>query len=87
MCLPSPKGFLRYDYLQSMENDSTPQRKKPPFELETIYVEKPNSIVFDYWCTTENTQLDVTFEYKEDKFFLRKYGCFDCIPDNWEEIE
>ena len=32
-------------------------------------------------------QLDVTFEYKENKFFLRRYGSFNGIPNNWEEIE
>ncbi len=85
VCLPSPIGFLRFDYSQSMENDPTPQEKEFPFELEIIYIEEPNSIAFDYWCTVKNTQLFVTFEYKENQFFLRKYGAFDCIPDNWEE--
>ncbi|MCI8669789.1 MAG: hypothetical protein HFI34_09770 [Lachnospiraceae bacterium] len=85
VCLPSPTGILRFDYLQSMENDPTPQRKEFPFELEIIYIEKPNHIVFDYWSTINCTQFDVTFEYKENKFFLRKYGSFDCIPDDWEE--
>lgn len=85
VCLPSPGGILRFDYSQSMENDPIPQKKEFPFELEIIYIEKPNRIVFDYWSTINCTQLDVTFEYKENKFFLRKYGSFDCIPDNWEE--
>ena len=85
--LPSPEGILRFDYSQSMENDPAPQEKEFPFELSIIYMEEPNSIVFDYWCTIKNTQLDVTFEYKENNFFLRQYGSFDCIPDNWEEME
>lgn len=83
--LPSHRGILRFDYSQSMENDPTPQEKAFPFELSIIYMEEPNSIVFDYWSTINSTQLDVTFEYKENKFFLRKFGSFDCIPDNWEE--
>ncbi len=87
VCLPSPIGLLRFDYSQSMENDPAPQEKEFPFELEIIYMEEPGSIVFDYWCTVKNTQLPVTFEYKEKHFFLRKYGAFDCIPDNWEELE
>ena len=87
VCLPSPKGLLRFDYLQSMENDPAPQEKSFPFELEIIYLEEPDNIVFDYWCTVKNTQFAVTFEYKENHFFLRKYGAFDCIPDNWEESE
>lgn len=69
------------------KNDPSPQEKAFPFELEIIYIEEPDCIVFDYWCTVKNTQLDVTFEYKENHFFLRKHGAFDCIPDNWEETE
>ena len=84
VCLPSPRGILRFDYSQSMENDPDPQEKEFPFELEIIYMEEPNHIVFEYWCTVKATYLFVTFEYKENNFFLRKYGVFDCIPDNWE---
>ena len=87
VCLPSPRGILRFDYSQSMENNPDPQEKEFPFELAIIYIEEPGSIVFDYWCTVKNTQLPVTFEHKENHFFLRKYGAFDCIPDNWEESE
>lgn len=85
VCLPSPKWVLRFDYLQSMEKEPEPQKKEFPFDLSIIYIEEPNIIVFDYWCTNKNTQLDVTFEYRENQFFLRKYGSFDCIPDNWEQ--
>ena len=87
VCLPSPEWILRFDYSQSMENNPDPQEKEFPFELAIIYIEEPGSIVFDYWCTVKNTQLPVTFEHKENHFFLRKYGAFDCIPDNWEESE
>lgn len=85
VCLPSPDWVLRFDYSQSMEKEPAPQKKAFPFELEIIYIEEPNIIVFDYWCTNKNTQLDVTFEYRDTRFFLRKYGSFDCIPDNWEQ--
>ena len=87
MCLPSPVGILRFDYAQSMENDPTAGEKEFPFELAIIYLEHPNTVVLDYWCTTMNTQLAVTFEYKVGKFFLRKYGAIDCIPDNWDDSE
>ena len=87
VCLPSSIGVLRFDYSQSMENDPAPEEKEFPFELEIIYIEEPNRVVFDYWCTIYNSQLPVTFEYKEHHFFLRKYGAFDCIPDNWEDSE
>ena len=87
VCLPSSIGVLRFDYSQSMENDPDPQEKEFPFKLEIIGLEAPDRVVFDYWGTTENTQLAVTFEYKENHFFLRKFGAFDCIPDNWEESE
>lgn len=86
VCLPSPVGVLRFDYSQSIENDPFPQEKEFPYELEIIYMEPPNSIVFDYWNTKNCSQLDITFEYKKDKFFLRKFGFIDCIPDDWEEI-
>lgn len=69
-----------------MENDPFTQEKEFPYELEIIYMENPNSIVFDYWNTKNCSQLDITFEYKKDKFFLRKFGSIDCIPDDWEEI-
>lgn len=85
VCLPSPDWVLRFDYMQSMEKDSSAHKKEFPFDLSIIYIENPDNIVFDYWCTNKNTQLDVTFEFKEGKFFLRKYGSFDCIPDNWEQ--
>lgn len=87
VCLPSSTGVLRFDYSQSMENDPDPQEKEFPFELEIICLEAPDRIVFDYWGTEENTQLEVAFEYKDHCFFLRRFGAFDCIPDGWEESE
>ena len=33
----------------------------------------------------KNSQLEVVFEYKENKFFLWTYGAIDNIPDNWED--
>ena len=87
VCLPSPRGILRFDYSQSMENDPAPQEKEFPFELGIICLEAPDRIVFDYWGTAENTQLEAAFEYKDRHFFLRKFGAFDCIPDNLEESE
>lgn len=87
VCLPSPIGVLRCDYSQSMENDPDPQEKEFPYELEIICLEAPDRIVFDYWGTEENTQLSVVFAYREHRFFLRMFGVFDCIPDDWEESE
>ncbi len=87
VCLPSPIGVLRFDCSQSMENNPDPQEKEFPFELGIICLEAPDRIVFDYWGTAENTQLEAAFEYKDRHFFLRKFGAFDCIPDNWEESE
>lgn len=88
--LPSPAGILRFDYSQSMEDvpdheQKNRKRKKFPYDLVLVYIEKPNFITLDYWCTIENSQLDVTFEYKENQFFLRSFGAFDCIPDNWDK--
>ena len=83
--LPSPPGTFRIDYSQSMEENPAPQEEKFNFILAFIYMEEKNQISFEYWCTTENSQLEVVFEYKENKFFLRAYGAIDNIPDNWEE--
>ena len=87
--LPSPIGTTRFDYKKSMEDEPDPQKrenKKFPFELEVIYIEDPNYVTLDYWCTKYNSQLPVVFEYKGGDFFLRKFGAFDLIPDNWNEV-
>ena len=83
--LPSPTGTYRIDYSQSMEDNPAPQEEKSDFILAYIYMEEKNQISFNYWCTTENSEFDVVFEYKENKFFMRSYGIIDNIPDNWEE--
>ena len=73
------------DYSQSIEDNPAPQEETFQFILVFIYMEEKNQISFDYWCTTENSELEVVFEYKENKFFLRTYGAIDNIPGNWEE--
>lgn len=83
--LPSPIGITRFDYNKCMEDDPNPGEQRFPFDLALIYIERPNFVMFDYWCTDYNSQLDVTFEYKDGKFFLRKFGAFDLIPDDWEQ--
>ena len=83
--LPSSPGTLSIDYSQSMEDNPAPQEEKSDFILAYIYMEEKNQISFNYWCTTENSEFDVVFEYKENKFFMRRYGIIDNIPDNWEE--
>ena len=79
--LPSP---YRIDY-SSMEDNPTPQEEKSDFILAYIYMEEKNRISLNYWCTTENSEFDVVFEYKENKFFMRSFGLIDNIPDNWED--
>lgn len=83
--LPSSPGGLSIDYSQSMEDNPAPQEEKSDFILAYIYMEEKNQISFNYWCTTENSEFDVVFENKENKFFMRSYGIIDNIPDNWEE--
>lgn len=83
--LPSSLGLLRFDYSKSMENEPYKTEKDFPFTLEVIYLEKPNFVILDYWHTQINSQLSVVFEYKNDKFYLRSFGMFDCIPDNWDK--
>ena len=66
----------RIDY-SSMEDNPTPQEEKSDYILAYIYMEEKNRISFDYWCTTRNSQLEVVFEYKENKFFLRSFGMIE----------
>jgi len=86
--LPSPPGTLRFDYSQSIEDipsseGEVEEKKAYPYILTFIYLEKPNFVTLEYWCTTKNSQFEAVFEYKEGGFFLRSFGIFDCIPDNW----
>ena len=55
-----------------------------PFDLKIVFIDGSYAIL-EYWGTEVNTQFDVVFEYKENKFFMRSYGIIDNIPDNWEE--
>lgn len=87
--LPSPTGTTRFDYSKSMEDEPHTQKQKKkrfPFELEVIYIEKLNFVTLDYWCTDCNSQFDAVFEYKDGGFFLRSFGAFDLIPDDWEKM-
>ncbi len=82
--LPSSPGIERYDYNKTMEDDPDPRMQRFPFELAVIYIEKPNFVTFDYWCTDCNSQINVAFEYKNEKFFLRRFNAFAFIPDDWD---
>lgn len=86
--LPSSPGVTRFDYSKSMEDEPDPQKRKSKkfhFSLELIYFEKPNFVTFDYWDMNGNSQLFVDFEYKDGKFFLREFGAFANIPDDWDK--
>lgn len=83
--LPSRFGTIRFDYTQSMENDSDSEEKDFPFDLEIVYLQERNMVGLVYWGTRENSEFSVDFEYKDGKYFLRKFGAFENIPDNWEE--
>lgn len=82
--IPSSSGIERYDYNKCMEDDPDPRMQRFPFELAVIYIEKPNFVTFDYWCTDFNSEIDVEFELKNGKFFMRRFGMFDLIPDDWD---
>ena len=87
--LPSPIGIMRFDYSKSMEDEPDIQKRESrrfPFELQVIYIEKPNFILLDYWCTEYNSQLDAVFKFKESTPFLSKFGAFDLIPDDWDSL-
>lgn len=76
--------YLRLDYSKLMAEPIKKVEKDFPFTLEVIYIEKPDFVTFDYWATNVNDQFCVTFEYKEGKFFLRTYGAYENIPDDWD---
>lgn len=81
--LPSKPGWTRFDY-SSFENAPKEEKKEFPFDLTLIFIEEPNMVTFDYWCTNANSQFDTVFEYNNGKFFLRKFGAFENIPDDWD---
>lgn len=83
--LPSSLGITRFDYSQSMENNPNPEDKDFPFYLEIVYLPKPNTVGLVYWGTRENSEFSVDFECKDGKYFLRTFGAFENIPDNWEK--
>ena len=85
--LPSHNGITRYDYSKSMEDEPDIQKREAktfPFVIGVIYLIKPNFVMLDYWCTEYNSQFDVVFEYKDGGFYMRSFGAFDLIPDDWE---
>lgn len=83
--LSNPHGPERYDYNKTMEDDPDPRMQRFPFELAVIYIEKPNFVTFDYWCTDFNSEIDVEFEFKDGKFFLRRFNAIALIPDDWDD--
>ena len=88
--LPSHVGILRLDYSQSAEDIPGSERegekeKEYPYILTFVRLEQPDFVTLEYWCTTENSQFEAVFEYKGGGFFLRSFGIFDGIPDNWKE--
>lgn len=55
------------------------------YYLNLISFAKPCFVTLDYVCTDVNSQFDVLFEYKNERFYLREFGLLKDIPDNWEE--
>ena len=81
--LPSPRGILRYDFNRCMVRGAKDEAFS--FILAPVYIEKPDRVTLVYWATNENNQFDAEFEYKDGKFFLRRYGMIDLIPDDWDK--
>lgn len=68
----------KFDSLHSKSNHF-------PYKVEIVFIDEP-FFILEYWGTEENTQFDVVFEYKEDKFVLKSFGTLQDIPANWEDI-
>ena len=56
-----------------------------PYDLEIVYLDRPNIVRLEYWGTIENTVFDVCFEYKDNKFVLKSFGLREDIPDDWDK--
>lgn len=53
--------------------------------LNLISFPKPCFVTLEYVCTDVNSQFDVLFEYKNDRFYLKKFGLLKDIPEDWDE--
>lgn len=59
---------------------------EPPYYLNLISVEAPNSVTLEYICTDVNSQFNAVFEFKNGKFNLRQFGTVKNIADDWDKI-
>lgn len=55
-----------------------------PYDVEIVFIDVPY-VTLTYWGTEENTQFDVVFECKEDKFMLKSFGIVPDVPTDWEQ--
>lgn len=53
--------------------------------LNLISFPKPRFVTLEYVCTDVNSQFDVLFEYKNERFYLREFGLLKDIPEDWDE--
>lgn len=54
------------------------------YYLNLISFPKPGFVTLEYVCTDVNSQFDVLFEYKNERFYLREFGLLKDIPEGWE---
>lgn len=53
--------------------------------LNLISFPKPRFVTLEYVCTDVNSQFDVLFEYKDERFYLREFGLMKDIPEDWDK--
>lgn len=90
------KPFIALIVERVNELDNTVQRfhnkrhgfsplRETEFYLNLISFPRPDFVTLEYVCTDVNSQFDVLFEYKNERFYLRKFGLLKDIPEDWDD--
>lgn len=90
------KPFITLVVEQITELDNTVQRfynkshgfsplRETEFYLNLVSLPKPDFVTLEYVCEKVNSQFDVLFEYKNERFYLREFGLLKDIPEDWDE--
>lgn len=90
------KPFIALIVERVNELDNTVQRfhnkrhgfsplRETEFYLNLISFPKPSFVTLEYVCTDVNSQFDVLFEYKNERFYLQEFGLVKDIPEDWDD--
>lgn len=59
--------------------------RETKYYLNLVSFPKPRFVTLEYVCTDVNSQFDVLFEYKNERFCLREFGMVKNIPEDWDK--